>query len=621
MPPQARSARFSLRMPPYNSAACSERLLTMLILVVMWTTVRSTQAQTASVGRREPIKILGHGDELLVINRRSGSVAQLRPFDKEVRFEWPIAQRLADCVSVKQTKTLSWFVAADDSANELILWQFGSDANEKTFLRTAGSLAVPSNPTHLLSLSTSNRLIASISWAHELLECQVNCADDSGELHKVDRLALPFIPGPIIATADEQHLIVADAYGPHLAVVSRQPLRLTSVLRIPGHNVGSIAWTPDGTGLQLAHVMLNDFIPTTRDHVFWGNVVSSMLRVLPREELLRDRPESVSEPFKLHGSLFPLGRESRAAGDPGAMLVTPRQDLLIAIQGTHELAVRLHNERLFTRIAVGKGPSAIWSSPDGNQWFVASRFDDRLIQIDRQSLSEVHAIALSPPAKPSLIERGEQLFYDSTLSLDGWFSCHSCHTNGHTCGLLNDNFGDSRVGAPKQIPTLLGTKPTAPWAWNGTQPDLAQQIRKSLEQTLRSTERKEHPTIPDTTVDALTAYIQTLPSAPSVKEARGQVADSAIARGRELFTARECANCHVPPAYTSPSTYDVGLEDERGTREFNPPSLRGVSQRSRWLHDGRAHSLREVLSIHPHPNGSRCTEAEIDDLVTFLESL
>ena len=53
------------------------------------------------------------------------------------------------------------------------------------------------------------------------------------------------------------------------------------------------------------------------------------------------------------------------------------------------------------------------------------------------------------------------------LAHDGWFSCHSCHTDGHTNSRLNDSLGDGSFGAPKRVLSLLGVNDTAPWAWNG----------------------------------------------------------------------------------------------------------------------------------------------------------
>jgi cytochrome c peroxidase len=95
---------------------------------------------------------------------------------------------------------------------------------------------------------------------------------------------------------------------------------------------------------------------------------------------------------------------------------------------------------------------------------------------------------------------------------------------------------------------------------------------------------------------------------------------AAIERGAELFASR-CARCHAPPSYTSPKQYDVGLADEAGDRDFNPPSLRGVGLRAPLLHDGRAATLEEVLGKFGHPAALEKLPREIADLVAFLRSL
>jgi cytochrome c peroxidase len=96
---------------------------------------------------------------------------------------------------------------------------------------------------------------------------------------------------------------------------------------------------------------------------------------------------------------------------------------------------------------------------------------------------------------------------------------------------------------------------------------------------------------------------------------------SAAARGADVFHARDCATCHTPPEYTSPKRYDVGIADEMGNREFNPPSLRGVSRRDALLHDGRSRSLEEVFHKERHPRGIMLSPQEIADLSAFLRTL
>ncbi|MFN0055432.1 MAG: c-type cytochrome [Planctomycetales bacterium] len=94
-----------------------------------------------------------------------------------------------------------------------------------------------------------------------------------------------------------------------------------------------------------------------------------------------------------------------------------------------------------------------------------------------------------------------------------------------------------------------------------------------------------------------------------------------VQRGQAVFERLDCQRCHAPPSYTSPATYDVGLEDELGNSQFNPPSLRGVSQRDGLLHDNRARTLEEVFQTHQHQTPSDLGDQDLADLVRFLRSL
>ena len=94
-----------------------------------------------------------------------------------------------------------------------------------------------------------------------------------------------------------------------------------------------------------------------------------------------------------------------------------------------------------------------------------------------------------------------------------------------------------------------------------------------------------------------------------------------IGRGRALFKSRDCVDCHTPPTFTSDSTFHVGLVDERNRRLFNPPSLRGVSQRDRLFHDGRAESLEDVLLRFRHQLDAPLSKKEAAALLEYLRSL
>jgi cytochrome c peroxidase len=188
-------------------------------------------------------------------------------------------------------------------------------------------------------------------------------------------------------------------------------------------------------------------------------------------------------------------------------------------------------------------------------------------------------------------------------------SCHTCHPDGHTSGLRADTPADDGFGAPKRIPTLLGTRDAAPWNWSGKSGDLAGLIGRTVAGTMHGKELSA-----DRLAD-LEAYLRSLDPPPPATR-------TTSTRGKELFEHHGCAACHNPAtAYTSSKGSDVGLTDERGTRRFHPPSLRGVGQGSAFYHDGRAKTLDEVFTTHPHAKTGDVPAADRAELLRFLRGL
>jgi YVTN family beta-propeller protein len=336
-----------------------------------------------------------------------------------------------------------------------------------------------------------------------------------------------------------------------------------------------------------------------------GNVVRSLklANVLDREADL------------LQGSLaHPVGEAGHAAADPAAIALVARGDVAVVMAGVGEVGFFPEDDSVFRRVALGGRPTELVVSPDGSRAYVVDELSDTISVVDAKEARRIAQISLGPQPELTLADRGERLFYDGRLSHDGWMSCHSCHTDGHSNGLLNDNLGDGSFGAPKRVLSLLGVGRTGPWAWNGGVEELQAQIKKSVETTMRGRSPK------DNDVEALAAFLRTLtsPPPPSAAAERDQ---AAIKRGRHIFKTRHCDRCHTPPDYTSNATYDVGLKDEFNYRKFNPPSLRGVSQRDALFHDNRAGSLEEVFTRFQHQIEGDLPEQELAALVTFLRSL
>jgi cytochrome c553 len=272
----------------------------------------------------------------------------------------------------------------------------------------------------------------------------------------------------------------------------------------------------------------------------------------------------------------------------------------------------------------GRRPVAVVADAK-KRLFVVNNLSDSLSivdpQIDRNSWQE---LALGPTPTPGPRERGELMFYGAREAFHWWASCHSCHTDGHTCGQLADTFGDNTYGTPKRVLTLLGTGLSDPWAWSGAERELRDQLHKSLETT--SYNRLGYAKDPEATahrLEDLAAFLQTLPPPPPLEPATSDPNDAQqIERGRKIFHNRDCARCHVPPlTYTSPDAYDVGLADGLGQKKFNPPSLCGAGQGESFLHDGRAKSLSDVFVEFSHGLDSSLSDRELADLLRFLRSI
>ncbi len=443
--------------------------------------------------------------------------------------------------------------------------------------------------------------------SHRLSVIALQPEEDAPKVARV--ISLPFTPGLLAWAEPGKSLVAADTFGGRIAVIDPTRDHPDSVRSIPAHNIRGLARTPDGRSLVVAHQTLSKLARTSFEDVHWGSLLGNHLRVLSLSAVLDSQADLLAG-----ARVVDLGRTGRAAGDPGAVAFDRQGRLAVALSGVHEVALipdsTSHSSQ---RVPVGQGPSAVLSSPDGALVYVADAMDDSISVVNVATASKVRTISLGPRPELGAIDRGERLFADARLSHDGWMSCQSCHTDGRSNGLSVDTLSDGGFGAPKRVISLLGVGATGPWTWLGTTDRLEDQVRKSIETTMRG----RPPS--DGQVADLTAYLRSLPPPRSipVEAADGE----AVERGRVLFQSRKCAECHAPPEYTSEGTFDVGLVDEVGHRKFNPPSLRGVGDRAPYLHDGRAATLPDVFLRHRHPRESGWLQGEVEDLATFLRTL
>lgn len=564
-----------------------------------------------AVQLRQPVGMAMAEDELLVANRKSGSLSLIDPGRLQLVGEVRVGGRPSDLAVTADGRRL---LVTDEERNRLVLLERDSATWE-----AVQELPVPTAPvTVRISPDGTFASVASL-WARRLTFVSLSADHDSrGSMHTVATVDLPFAPREQCFISGGSRLIVADSFGGQVAIIDPASRALQFVLTFDGHNIRGLAADEESRELLISHQLLNAHVSTTRERIFWGSVVSNLLKSVSYDEFIEPRTEGEPTTRRLaHWSLYPLGTPSRGAGDPAKIHMTSGGRSLVLLGGVDQVALRSAPSKPFLTHAVGSRPAAIAVDRDERHAFIANTFDDTVSVLRLEDPAVVGTIALGPRPEPDAVARGERLFHDARLSLDGWYSCQSCHTDGHTNGLSSDNLGDGSFGDAKKIPTLLGNGATAPWAWNGSKPHLEEQIRSSVETTMRG----NADLLTAEEIESLKVYLQSLPPAPALSVARKELTKHVVERGSRVFQRQGCTACHTPASFTSSSTFDVGLYDRTGTKRFNPPALTGVNQRPPYLHDGRAATLRDVLLEYNHGDAADIPFEELEALIEFLDSL
>ena len=207
------------------------------------------------------------------------------------------------------------------------------------------------------------------------------------------------------------------------------------------------------------------------------------------------------------------------------------------------------------------------------------------------------------------------LFHDASPSFQNWHSCASCHTDGaRACGLNWDLLNDGMLNA-KNTKSLLLTHQTPPAMVTGVRADAETAVRSGVLYIEFAIPRRAH-------TDALNAYLKSLVPVASPYLVDGALSRAAQ-RGQRLFHTTGCTQCHRGPHYTDGLRHRVGTETEEEPRgRFDTPSLIEVWRTAPYLHDGRAVSIREVLTtFNPndrHGRMSALSEDELSDLIEYV---
>ncbi len=567
---------------------------------------------------RRPISlVLGKSRKRLDVANRRGTLSTMDTDTGDVWSEVQIGKRL-DWLAPLGDGPAKHLIAVDSESHQLIvmkrlpLERQVNDDTRQPAVSVATRIPVSRHSVYCIADRKGERVYISSLWSRRVTCLQRTGRADRTESWRVAwRRDLSLAPRLLTLIPDTSELLVADAFGNRIAVLASSSGTVKHIRKIPGHQFRGMALMPDRRTLLLAQQILNPLARTDDNDVHWGILMSNDLRWLRLAALANAR----IDPFD-DSHMTPLGEAGHAAADPAGVAVFDDQTVVVTIGGVGEIAYGKPSDYIFRRMRVGRRPTAVVADSHNRVAYIANTFDDTISVIDLRK-EEVTAVWELGPQRPlSLAERGELAFFDGRLSMDGWMSCQSCHVDGHTNGQLNDNMSDGSFETSKRVLSLLGKRDTAPFAWAGNAATLEIQIGRSIQRTMRLGESPS-----DESVKAIAAYLRSLPPPPGVDQARGIVDTDMVARGRGVFTAQGCAECHSSPRYTIAERRDVGLQDEQGLREFNPPSLLGVSQRDRWLHDGRAATLADVFRKYRHQLETELPQQQLADLLAFLRQL
>lgn len=464
--------------------------------------------------------------------------------------------------------------------------------------RTEQRLALGIDPRRIAVARDGSSALVTSRWSQAVQRIVLQ----SGEAEAEEPVELGFEAEEVVALPDGK-FVVADALGGHLAVFDTEIGQARRVRSLSGHNLRGMALNADGRELWISHQVLSRVAHSDRDDIHWGNLVQNVVTRLP-VDTLANPSENISE----RAAQIALGDVGNGFADPTGIVAIP--DGLLALSGGAGQLLLWRNGAMVRRWNVGRRPTRLALLPD-RQVVVLNEHDRSLSFIDWTQYERVQRIEI-PDGLTSNLTPGEVAFYDANLAHDSWMTCNSCHVDGHTPSRLADTLGDGDFGNPKRIPSLFGVGDTGPFGWRGNHPDLLHQVEASLQSTMHSEELAE-PSLPQ-----LVDFIRSLPPLPA-RPPQDDVSEWEA--GKRLFTDWKCVQCHPAPAYTIDEVRDVGLRDELGHRQFNPPSLRGLRYRRSFFHDGRAKSLETVFEIYAHQLPAEVTPAQRQQLLAFLRTL
>ena len=407
-----------------------------------------------------------------------------------------------------------------------------------------------------------------------------------------------------------------------VSVIDTTTNGVVATVRLPvgAHSLRGLCVSPDGARVFVTHLLSRFYAPTTQVTRGWMNtaglsIIDAAAATLTNTVMLDDLDLGAANPW-------------------GVACTADGQYLCVAHAGTHEISV-IDQAALLTRLQSagedvpqdltfmaglrrrlplkGNGPHGIALA--GTRLFAAEYFSDSvgsvsLVPGQENSAKEILLGWLKPVVGARL---GERNYNDATLCMQQWQSCASCHPDARADSLNWDLMNDG-FGSPKNTKSHLYSMQTPPVMVTGIRANAQIAVRSGLKYI-------EFTSQPEALAQTIDAYLASLTPVPSPYLVNGTLSASAT-RGQTHFQTRGCVQCHTGPYLTDLLKHDIGTGTGREAgMTYDTPTLHEVWRTAPYLHDGRAATVREVITIVHAARVAGLTDSEIDDLTAYVLSL
>ena len=406
----------------------------------------------------------------------------------------------------------SWMATVNQTSSSVSLVDIASG-------KVLAETACGKRPAAIALTPDNSQLLVTGTYSGELTFLSIN--GSAGSLKKTGALQLGFEPRGVVISGDGKLAYVALTTAHAIAVIDVPGKSLVEKIDV-GHWPRYLALSPDGTRLAVGNngdggvavidtatrkrLYADEFaginfgqMQITADNKF-AYVPWMVYRHNPITQgnirlgwVLASRIARVKLDGPARREAFSLDPPGLAVADPHGLALSPDEKWLVcAASGTHELLVYridglpfrdyggtdhidpalLKDKQRFRRIPLGGRPMAVRFSKDGQKVFRRQLPLNDVQLVDLAESKVEKSFDLGRAAEPSLARRGETIFFDGVRSLDQWYSCHSCHYEGHTNSVTVDTKNDGRFGNFKTVLSLRNIGNTGPYFWHGWQKDL-----------------------------------------------------------------------------------------------------------------------------------------------------